>query len=418
MAGGIAALIVVVGALAGLRRAAGRGPGRRGNGVMGAVAAGTTGLILLSGLGAWMAMAQAPRASGPPPPPGRFAVREGEAPFPGEGEDPAFVAQAWTPGAPGARDSRRDPQDRPGVCDVLPSGTAQGSDGLTRVIVYFPGNGGQRTDGASVAKYLAAQGFLVLAMDDVDRDAPVAGRTRPPSLDFDYASWPATLRTQRAADDKARREARRASRLLDRLGDCPTARARLDLNHVGFWGFSFGGAAASEAAIRDRRAAALANEDGSVFGAPARGVSPTPYLLLAEDEPLDPAALRSPDPARRNYALTVAADHHLWRDLTRRPDHYGFIIRGARHEAFSDLIFHRSFLGPWISPLPERIRAEREAYLLAFFDRYLLGRTSGLLDAPAPPFPQTLALKTDRSWIAQADSVPVSDEERRLFGPD
>ena len=42
-----------------------------------------------------MAMAQDPRASGPSPPPGRFAVREGEAPVPGDGED----QQGRVPGA-------------------------------------------------------------------------------------------------------------------------------------------------------------------------------------------------------------------------------------------------------------------------------------------------------------------------------
>jgi dienelactone hydrolase len=288
------------------------------------------------------------------------------------------------------------------------------------VIVSLPGNGGWRWANASTATYLAQQGYVVLAIDDVDHDPPVEVVASPAALEFNYSSWAATLRTMRAADDKAHREAVRGIEALDALAKelGPAASRRLDLHRVGFWGYSFGAAAAAQAAILDSRVAAVANEDGSVFGAPARGVSPTPYLLLAEYEALDPAALRSSEPVRHNYALTVAADHHLWRSLAARPDHYGFILHGAKHENFSDAIFGHRFFKRWLLTSPRQIQAERAAYLLAFFDTYLRKRPAALLDQHPPPFPKTEALKGSRRWAAMADAVPVSADERWLFNPE
>jgi predicted dienelactone hydrolase len=51
------------------------------------------------------------------------------------------------------------------------------------VLLYAPGNGGVKTDSASTAAELASHGYIVVAIDDIDR---IDKEPRP--LVFDYSS--------------------------------------------------------------------------------------------------------------------------------------------------------------------------------------------------------------------------------------
>ena len=291
--------------------------------------------------------------------------------------------------------------------------------GVAPVIVNLPGNGLSRMTNDSTARFLASRGYVVMAIDDIDNDPPTEPGPAIPPLHFNYATWSETLQTMHVADDKAQRQAARALEALDGVFSrlSPEARARMQLQQVAMWGFSFGGATAAQSALMDRRVAAVADEDGSLFGASARGESPVPFLSLWSYEPMDASQLSSPNPAVRDYALEAAADHHLLRGLLQRPEHYGYILHGPVHESFSDLIFSRRFLTNLLVVSPYRVRSERRAYLLAFFDRYLRGRPAPLLERTPSPFANVQALKQDAGWAAAVDAVPVTAAERRLLRP-
>lgn len=65
---------------------------------------------------------------------------------------------------------------------------------------------------------------------------------------------------------------------------------RLDLNKIGAFGHSFGGAASILAGLRDRRIKAVLNLDGSPFGVLSRTILPKPFMVIPHDPKYAPVA--------------------------------------------------------------------------------------------------------------------------------
>ena len=121
---------------------------------------------------------------------------------------------------------------------------------------------------------------------------------------------------------RVRRQAEKALRGLDLLTACAAGaknsvwKSSLDYTHVGFLGFSFGGATAAEASALDSRIAAVANLDGNFFGQAFTGGVRAPYLFVMSgrsfgtcNRAVEPArawrsSSRSPFP-RSKYACSV-----------------------------------------------------------------------------------------------------------------
>lgn len=183
--------------------------------------------------------------------------------------------------------------------------------------------------------------------------------------------------------------------VLDRIeelsrGPGPFA-GRLDLERIGMFGWSFGGALAVQMSADDQRVKAAVDHDGQLFGDVRERGTSRPVLLMHHG--VDDA-LGFPEkdrPAVREMMALVAS----W-DSTARArstaDWYQLVIAGSDHGDFSDLAL-------FYPRGKDRIEARRShaiinAYTLAFFDRYLKGRTTELLSDTARPFPEA----TFRSW--------------------
>ena len=157
---------------------------------------------------------------------------------------------------------------------------------------------------------------------------------------------------------------------------------RLDMGHVGVFGHSFGGATALAFCQQDSRCKAGANLDGSPFGSELNTPLPEPFLLISED-----------------YSAGCDQNCLEFRQITRlgQPGNvFDLSVKGTRHFNFSDLPLR--FL-PAIRPIfqaaryfgsidPARGEEVASAYLLAFFDRYLKGEDSGLLNGSSPLYPE------------------------------
>jgi hypothetical protein len=146
------------------------------------------------------------------------------------------------------------------------------------------------------------------------------------------------------------------------------------------FGHSLGGAAAASTMLVDPRIDAGADLDGVLFGGSDAGALSRPFMLMSADPGF------AADPNRADF----------WSRL--RGPHYAVDIKSARHFAFSDLVFFAPALiranpsgGQGIRALvgnvegPATLAAER-AYLLAFFDRFLLGKQEPLLARTPGPF--------------------------------
>ena len=165
----------------------------------------------------------------------------------------------------------------------------------------------------------------------------------------------------------------------------------VDLDRIGVWGFSLGGAAAAQAAWLDRRIKAAVNLDGWHFADAATEGVPCPYLYISDSTPLPgPTELTASDPEVRYTAILDSQDYdHMIAGMKRHGGFY-LTVDGTTHVNFSDDALRRRFrrLSGAGSLDARRALGITADYLQGFFDTYLLGRASPLLERDSPAYPE------------------------------
>ena len=143
----------------------------------------------------------------------------------------------------------------------------------------------------------------------------------------------------------------------------------LDLDHIGMFGHSLGGATAAATMLIDRRIDAGLDMDGFLFGKVAdTGLEQAIHAL------------------RRRPGIPAPAEPGPVLESPRGP-RYAVDFAGAAHLAFTDLVFlvpqlagmNRAGTQARLQPLigtinPTVAYAAERAYVLAFFDQVLKGR--------------------------------------------
>lgn len=323
--------------------------------------------------------------------------------------DPTILVQIWYPAAANLPATDLLPVSAtPVACSKVRDGRRL-SDTRSKfpILLYAPGNGGVRDESASTAAELASHGYVVMAIDDIDRDPlPPGAPDDWQPLTYDFSSAEAFKTNSRIGDRKVRRQAEKALTALDRLKACANAdwRARIRFERIGFFGFSFGGATAAEAGTFDPRVVAVANLDGDLFGRAAVGALDKPYLVILTENAVFPAPrkLQSPNPKKRYEAMLTARDLREEVRLANRPGGFGFHVLESFHENLSDQIFKRRFFKSWLLTDPYRVKSIREAYLRAFFDTYVRNMPSPLLTQSPSPFRDVEVLKANECWLKEA----------------
>lgn len=152
---------------------------------------------------------------------------------------------------------------------------------------------------------------------------------------------------------------------------------RMDMNHVGMFGHSFGGATSVQMLMKDARVKAAINMDGVLYGKlriPEEGLN-KPFLMMSADSSLE--ALKDTN----NSELS-----DLGKKLMERFDHiaaggnYWMTVKNMTHMGFTDIYL--------LSPLFQLLQKGniREAhslineYSLDFFDHYLKNEPFRLLE--------------------------------------
>ena len=186
--------------------------------------------------------------------------------------------------------------------------------------------------------------------------------------------------------------------VLERLqGSTPATRlaGRLDLRAVGVFGHSRGGFASPHACRIDRRFKACVNLDGySMTPAVMDSGIVQPFMLVEESAPWDPpptdSELAASHMTRAEAVAEAARASAQFEATLSRMSGGAYLVMspGAVHMSFSDVAF--------ISP--KRFPAARQdfrrtieitnAYLLAFFDKYLRGRAAPLLESRSSAYPE------------------------------
>lgn len=146
--------------------------------------------------------------------------------------------------------------------------------------------------------------------------------------------------------------------------------SRMDLNRLGFFGMSFGGATAGKVCQVDARCKAGANMDGYQFGGADFAAKPinVPFLYFY-----------SQANQGMNDEIYSGGENQTYR----------VVIQGSIHSSFTDIGLWSPLLKYTGAPFdPRRMISIVNAYLLAFFDKHLKGEEIPLLDMRASPYPE------------------------------
>lgn len=273
---------------------------------------------------------------------------------------------------------------------VLNAPIMNGEDPLP-VLIYNHGGGFPYFTGTFQTEFLASHGYVVVSvahagLDGIER-YPDGYEYQPdakePQLSDEQRSEMTTLEQYRWMWDNDKiqsayaRDVEDITFVLDQIDDWNRTPnhpfyGRLDLERVGSFGWSIGGATSIEATVDEPRILAAINLDGWLYGRPVEASgAPRPIMLIGGSESSERIAEGAVDPAFEE--LNAEVNRRLWNMLRlTKPNWYRVTIVGAGHGHFSDLT---TLLGGSAAEgiNPERAHRIIDALTLEFFDKYLRG---------------------------------------------
>jgi len=264
------------------------------------------------------------------------------------------------------------------------------------VVIMRAGGGALTTDYTTLAEDLTSHGYIVVGFDAPHRTSLVVFPDqrvveRPP------------------ADDPENLNGDEANRLINRLLPMWTSdttfvvsqlqqlnaadpsgkfTGRLDMQRLGMFGHSFGGATALQFCHDDIRCKAGIDIDGAPFGSVVQEGLSQPFMFILSDHSRELS-----DPAARQILADI---HSIYGGL---PGRFLITIHGAHHFSFSDQALLKSqYLIRVLSSVAgfgkldaRRGLAITASYVDTFFDVYLKGAPSTLLTDIARQYPEVQA---------------------------
>jgi len=258
------------------------------------------------------------------------------------------------------------------------------------VLIFQPGLGPIVPDYTALAEDLASHGYVVVGSTPTYSSAVVAfpdGHVAKGTEAANVSDSATTAEAQQTLDRLVQIWASDNAFVLNQLAvlnqSDPDQRfaGHLDLNRVGVWGHSFGGAAAAETCRLDERCKAGINLDGSPYGEVVQAGLNHPFMSLWSEpsDNSDPNWLQATSDMRRMESRLGS-------------DGYQLVVAGSRHFNFTDgSVFYEPFLRArgGLGPIDgARFLRIASTYMGAFFDRYLMGQAESLLGGPSTGYPE------------------------------
>lgn len=245
------------------------------------------------------------------------------------------------------------------------------------VLLYSPGFGSTRNENMALISELVSHGYVVVGMDHAGTSAVVTSYTGEEIV----AEWQTAFGPrEEIAELSARQIEERAqdvSLVLDSLANTSLA-DRMDLERVGVFGFSYGGATAAQILHSDLRVLAALNLDGSYWGEVASQGVNKPLLHFRSD----PLSL----PAR--YTELAVAERRVTdriRSLSA-PHFQGATLKKAMHLNHNDTLAIAPVAGTGLTPARSAEILRR--YARDFFDHHLRGEQLRLVGRDVPAYPE------------------------------
>ncbi len=153
---------------------------------------------------------------------------------------------------------------------------------------------------------------------------------------------------------------------------------RLALDRLGVFGMSYGGATAGEFCRLDRRCKAGLNIDGGQYGGTMEDSLTVPFLILASEQA---------------YGV-----HKPVLDVAKGPT-YLVKIPQTTHIGLTDLTLQGPVIFRWTGITgrldPDRRERLMTEYVVAFFDTYINGKPSPMLDGPSAENPDVIFVRSN-----------------------
>ncbi len=294
------------------------------------------------------------------------------------------------------------------------------------VLLFNHGWGERRTQNTFLTEDLASHGYVVAAIDHTYN----AGRVVMPDGRliedaFGYGPIDVSQRTAAQIRDTWNKELNRwvadqvfalTSLQNEDLDPKSIWHNRLDTDHAGAFGHSFGGAASVQVCSVDARIRSALNMDGWTFGDIHYHASNQPMMFMYGSANLPrPQELNSADRIKRTEAELDVTDMKQIDSSLRQYGGYKLYIDNASHLDFTD----HSMVSPWRNWTerghlsPARIQTIVRSYVLAFFDETLKQEKPHLLqEGNTSPFPEVHM----EQFIPESKTVPSNTAQEQRAG--
>lgn len=260
------------------------------------------------------------------------------------------------------------------------------------VIFYSHSNFGFSSQNTSQFEELASYGYIVVSLSHPYIGTGVVLENGPINTLGDM-TWPTDEEAQfvmETMSDDAIFVLNELERINDQDPD-QILTGKMNLEQLGYFGHSYGGASAANALAKDPRFKAGINMDGYPFGhSPDIGIKqPFLYLLSTKVKPADEMSdqeFEAMDLDKETYESYMRERQHK-QNSSIKSDGYMATIQGTSHFDYSEF-------GRW-SPLgktlgfsgslePRYLHKMINEVILAFFDKYLKGEANDLLNIKYP----------------------------------
>lgn len=172
-------------------------------------------------------------------------------------------------------------------------------------------------------------------------------------------------------------------------------KGHLNLDQVGMYGHSFGGATAAQVLSIDKRFKAGINMDGTTFDLTDSTQINQPFMWMGSGySDVTDDQLKQINMSRADFTAQIQKrDQEREAFVSKLKSGSLFVLKGSTHSTY---IADEAILGPIVPGLKDPLatidgtRAVKviNTYVVAFFDEHLKGIDSTLLKGPAPSYPE------------------------------
>ncbi|WP_053377380.1 alpha/beta hydrolase family protein [Paenibacillus sp. FJAT-27812] len=259
------------------------------------------------------------------------------------------------------------------------------------IVLFSPGMGGTRFQNMFQVEELASHGYIVVGMEHtyhsvatVFPDGKTTGFRKMNLLDLsssDKMTSEIIVKDIQFVLDQIEG--------LNREDSTGQFKGRLDLDRIGIFGHSLGGAAAAQMLLLDPRVKAGINMDGTFFGEPIpKSGLKKPFMLMNSESLVTETETEKQPPQKmlNKYKLTLEEFNKMTKDIVMRRENsmaggaYQLTIPHSKHFSFSDFYMYSPLLQWMEGTSPKHEHRTINAYTVAFFDRFLQNKPSSLFN--------------------------------------